>query len=71
MIFSVSELVGYLTGIVTLFPGDIIFTGTPSGVGMGRTPPQYLHEGDVLTSWIEGIGALTQTFVASDVKVEG
>jgi len=71
MIFSVSELVGYLSGIVTLFPGDIIFTGTPSGVGMGRTPPQYLHEGDVLTSWIEGIGALTQTFVASDVKVEG
>jgi 2-keto-4-pentenoate hydratase/2-oxohepta-3-ene-1,7-dioic acid hydratase in catechol pathway len=37
---------------------------------MGRTPPQYLHEGDVLTSWIEGIGALTQAFVASDAKME-
>jgi 2,4-diketo-3-deoxy-L-fuconate hydrolase len=70
MIFSVSELIGYLSGIVTLFPGDIIFTGTPSGVGMGRTPPQYLHEGDVLTSWIEGIGALTQTFVAGYAKME-
>jgi 2,4-diketo-3-deoxy-L-fuconate hydrolase len=71
MIFSVSEQIEYLSGIVTLFPGDIIFTGTPSGVGMGRTPPEYLHDGDVLTSWIEGIGALTQTFVASDVRVGG
>ena len=65
MIFSVSELIAYLSGIVTLFPGDIIFTGTPPGVGMGRTPPQYLHEGDVLRSWVGGIGTLTQTFVTS------
>jgi 2-keto-4-pentenoate hydratase/2-oxohepta-3-ene-1,7-dioic acid hydratase in catechol pathway len=65
MIFSVSELIAYLSGIVTLFPGDIIFTGTPSGVGMGRTPPLYLREGDVLRSWIEGIGTITQTFVAT------
>jgi 2-keto-4-pentenoate hydratase/2-oxohepta-3-ene-1,7-dioic acid hydratase in catechol pathway len=66
MIFPVSELVAYLSGIVTLYPGDIIFTGTPSGVGMGRTPPVYLQAGDVLQSWIEGIGTLTQTFVAAD-----
>jgi 2,4-diketo-3-deoxy-L-fuconate hydrolase len=65
MIFSVSELVAYLSGIVTLWPGDIIFTGTPSGVGMGMTPPRFLHDGDVLRSWIEGIGSLTQTCVAS------
>jgi len=65
MIFSVSELIAYLSGIVTLFPGDIIFTGTPPGVGMGRTPPQYLHDGDVLRSWVGGIGTLTQSFVAS------
>jgi 2-keto-4-pentenoate hydratase/2-oxohepta-3-ene-1,7-dioic acid hydratase in catechol pathway len=71
MIFSVSEQIQYLSGIVTLFPGDIIFTGTPSGVGMGRTPPEYLHDGDVLTSWIEGIGTLTQTFVASGQSDEG
>jgi 2-keto-4-pentenoate hydratase/2-oxohepta-3-ene-1,7-dioic acid hydratase in catechol pathway len=70
MIFPVSELVAYLSGIVTLYPGDIIFTGTPSGVGMGRTPPVYLQAGDVLQSWIEGIGTLTQTFVAADSSKE-
>jgi len=64
MIFPVSELVAYLSGIVTLFPGDIIFTGTPSGVGMGRTPPRFLHDGDVVRSWIEGIGELIQTCAA-------
>ena len=64
MIFPVSELVAYLSGIVTLSPGDIIFTGTPSGVGMGRTPPQFLRDGDVLRSWIERIGTITQTFAA-------
>jgi 2,4-didehydro-3-deoxy-L-rhamnonate hydrolase len=64
MIFSVSELVAYLSGIVTLFPGDVIFTGTPPGVGMGRTPPRFLQDGDVLRSWIEGIGSLTQTCAA-------
>jgi 2,4-diketo-3-deoxy-L-fuconate hydrolase len=61
MIFPVSELVAYLSDILTLWPGDIIFTGTPPGVGMGRTPPQFLHDGDVVRSWIEGIGDLTQT----------
>jgi 2,4-didehydro-3-deoxy-L-rhamnonate hydrolase len=63
MIFSIPELVSYLSGIVTLYPGDVLFTGTPEGVGMGRVPPWYLHDGDVLESWIEGIGELTQTFV--------
>jgi 2-keto-4-pentenoate hydratase/2-oxohepta-3-ene-1,7-dioic acid hydratase in catechol pathway len=67
MIFSVSELVAYLSSVVTLFPGDIIFTGTPPGVGMGRTPPRYLREGDVLRSWVGGIGTITQTFVADSV----
>jgi 2,4-diketo-3-deoxy-L-fuconate hydrolase len=63
MIFPVSELVAYLSGIVTLWPGDIIFTGTPSGVGMGMTPPRFLRDGDTVRSWIEGIGSLTQTCV--------
>ena len=62
MIFSIPELVAYLSGIVTLLPGDLIFTGTPPGVGMGRTPPRFLQEGDRLHSWIEGIGELEQTF---------
>ncbi len=64
MIFSVAQLVSYLSGIVTLLPGDVIYTGTPSGVGMGRTPPVYLRAGDHLHSWIEGIGHLHQDFVS-------
>ncbi len=63
MIFSVPALVSYLSGIVMLLPGDVIFTGTPPGVGMGRTPPRYLREGDRLHSWVEGLGDLDQHFV--------
>jgi 2-keto-4-pentenoate hydratase/2-oxohepta-3-ene-1,7-dioic acid hydratase in catechol pathway len=63
MIFPIPELVSYLSGIVTLFPGDVIYTGTPPGVGMGRTPPRYLQAGDRLHSWIEGVGDLQQHFV--------
>jgi Fumarylacetoacetate (FAA) hydrolase family len=50
--------------IVELLPGDVIFTGTPSGIGMSRTPPRYLSPGDRLESWIEGIGSMSHTFVA-------
>jgi 2,4-didehydro-3-deoxy-L-rhamnonate hydrolase len=63
MIFSIPELVAYLSGLVTLFPGDIIYTGTPPGVGMGRTPPRYLNVGDRLHSWVDGLGDLHQHFV--------
>ena len=63
MIFSIPELVAYLSGIVTLYPGDVIYTGTPPGVGMGRTPPRYLNVGDHLHSWVEGLGELHQRFV--------
>ncbi|MGA7135478.1 MAG: fumarylacetoacetate hydrolase family protein [Mycobacterium sp.] len=58
LIFDVPALVSYLSSVVILRPGDIIFTGTPSGVGTTRTPPRYLRDGDVLVSEIEGIGAL-------------
>lgn len=58
LIFPVPELVSRLSHIVTLWPGDLIFTGTPSGVGYARTPPRFLHVGDVLTSYIEGMGEL-------------
>jgi 2-keto-4-pentenoate hydratase/2-oxohepta-3-ene-1,7-dioic acid hydratase in catechol pathway len=68
MIFSVPELVAYLSTVVTLYPGDLIFTGTPPGVGMGRTPPRFLQEGDRLHSWIEGIGEIDQTFVTPPAK---
>ncbi len=63
MIFSIPRLVSYLSGVVTLLPGDVIFTGTPPGVGMGRTPPRYLRDGDRLHSWVEGVGELEQRFV--------
>jgi len=48
-----------------LLPGDVIFTGTPSGVGMGRTPPRFLADGEVLTTHIKGIGELRHRFVAA------
>jgi len=64
MIFPVPRLISYLSKIVTLYPGDVIFTGTPPGVGNGRTPPVFLHAGDHLRSHIEGIGELHQSFVS-------
>lgn len=64
MIFPVAALVSYLSHVVCLFPGDVIFTGTPPGVGMGRDPQVFLKAGDRLVSHIEGIGELRQTFVA-------
>jgi 2-keto-4-pentenoate hydratase/2-oxohepta-3-ene-1,7-dioic acid hydratase in catechol pathway len=66
LIFPVSELITRLSEVVELYPGDVIFTGTPSGVGAGRTPPRFLRPGNVLRSRIEGIGELTQRFVAAD-----
>lgn len=58
LIFDVPALVCYLSSVVILRPGDLIFTGTPSGVGAMRTPPRFLRAGDVVVSEIEGIGAL-------------
>jgi 2-keto-4-pentenoate hydratase/2-oxohepta-3-ene-1,7-dioic acid hydratase in catechol pathway len=64
MIFPIGELIAYLSGIVPLLPGDVIFTGTPSGVGMGRTPPLYLKDGDRLESHVEGLGTMSHHFTA-------
>jgi 2,4-didehydro-3-deoxy-L-rhamnonate hydrolase len=64
MIFSVPALVSRLSEAVPLLPGDVIFTGTPAGVGLGRTPPVWLSEGDVLESRIDGIGTMRHRFVA-------
>jgi 2,4-diketo-3-deoxy-L-fuconate hydrolase len=64
MIFDVPTIVEKLSAVVPLAPGDIIFTGTPAGVGMGRTPPRWLAEGDELVSHIEGIGQLRHRFVS-------
>jgi 2-keto-4-pentenoate hydratase/2-oxohepta-3-ene-1,7-dioic acid hydratase in catechol pathway len=64
-IFPVSELISRLSKIVTLRAGDIIFTGTPAGVGLGRTPQVYLKPGDLLETWAEGIGELRHVFTAA------
>ncbi|WP_417726072.1 fumarylacetoacetate hydrolase family protein [Roseovarius sp.] len=56
MIFPVAEIVAYLSALMTLEPGDIIATGTPPGVGMGRIPPRYLTEGDEMLLRISGLG---------------
>jgi 2-keto-4-pentenoate hydratase/2-oxohepta-3-ene-1,7-dioic acid hydratase in catechol pathway len=62
MIFPVAELLAYLSNVVTLYPGDVLFTGTPPGVGMGRKPPVFLKPGDRLRSYVEGIGEMVQEF---------
>ena len=64
MIFPVAELIAYASRGVALEPGDLIATGTPSGVGFTRTPPRYLEAGDEVTVEIEGVGALTNSVVA-------
>jgi 2,4-didehydro-3-deoxy-L-rhamnonate hydrolase len=58
LIFSVPELISYISGICPLSPGDLIFTGTPEGVGMGHTPPRWLRPGETLITEIEGLGRL-------------
>lgn len=62
LIFSVASLIERLSAILPLTPGDIIFTGTPSGVGHARSPRRYLAPGDVLETWISGVGRLRNTF---------
>jgi 2-keto-4-pentenoate hydratase/2-oxohepta-3-ene-1,7-dioic acid hydratase in catechol pathway len=58
LIYSCAELVVYLSAGTTLEPGDVIATGTPSGVGDSRTPPRYLREGDVVEVAVDGVGTL-------------
>ena len=58
LIFSVPQLVAELSSVLPMLPGDVIFTGTPAGVGFTRKPPRTLQPGNVLESWIEGIGTI-------------
>jgi 2-keto-4-pentenoate hydratase/2-oxohepta-3-ene-1,7-dioic acid hydratase in catechol pathway len=64
LIFNIPALIEYLSSIAPLLPGDIVSTGTPSGVGMGRTPKRWLKPGDNVTVTIEGLGSLTNPVVA-------
>ena len=63
MIFGVTELISYISGFMTLHPGDIISTGTPAGVGLGQQPPVYLQAGQTIHLGIEGLGQQTQRVV--------
>lgn len=60
MIFTVPEIIEHLSGLMTLHPGDVISTGTPPGVGMGKKPPVYLKAGDVVELEIDGLGKQRQ-----------
>jgi len=60
MIFGIPKIVSYVSHFMTLLPGDVISTGTPSGVGMARKPARYLRPGDVVESGIEGLGRQRQ-----------
>jgi 2-keto-4-pentenoate hydratase/2-oxohepta-3-ene-1,7-dioic acid hydratase in catechol pathway len=65
MLFGVREIVSYISRFMTLLPGDVIATGTPSGVAMGMNPPRYLQAGDLVECGVEGLGELTQRVVAA------
>jgi len=63
MVFPVRRLVAELSAVVPLLPGDVVFTGTPEGVGARRSPPRFLRPGQALESWVEGVGRLRITLV--------
>jgi len=66
MIFSVAQIISYLSGFFTLHPGDVICTGTPPGVGMGMTPQQFLKPGDEMRLGVEGLGEQRQRVLKGD-----
>ena len=61
LLFSIPRTIAALSEVVTLLPGDVIFTGTPEGVGMGMVPPRYLRSGEVLRTWADGLGEMVHT----------
>jgi 2-keto-4-pentenoate hydratase/2-oxohepta-3-ene-1,7-dioic acid hydratase in catechol pathway len=65
MLFSVGEILAYLSETMTLYPGDLVVTGTPSGVGYARRPPRFLHPGDEVTVEIERVGSVRTPIVAA------
>jgi 2,4-diketo-3-deoxy-L-fuconate hydrolase len=64
MVYKPAFLVSYISQFMTLYPGDVISTGTPPGVGMGQKPPVYLKTGDVMRLGINGLGEQRQKVVA-------
>jgi 2-keto-4-pentenoate hydratase/2-oxohepta-3-ene-1,7-dioic acid hydratase in catechol pathway len=64
MVFSVARIIAFITEAITLEPGDVVYTGTPPGVGHGRTPPSYLQPGDRVRVEIDRIGAIENRIVS-------
>lgn len=71
MVFSIPEMIAYLTSVFWLEPGDILTTGTPSGVGQSFHPPKWLRSGDRVRVEIEGVGVLTNPVIAASEQVYG
>jgi 2-keto-4-pentenoate hydratase/2-oxohepta-3-ene-1,7-dioic acid hydratase in catechol pathway len=65
MIFPVPYLIWYISQFMALLPGDVVLTGTPAGVGAGFDPPRFLRDGDVVRTWIDGLGSQEHRFVAA------
>ena len=63
LVFSPAELVSYISGFITLMPGDLIATGTPGGVGHARTPQRYLQPGSLLETTVAGVGRLANRII--------
>ena len=64
MVFNVSQLINQISAVTTLWPGDIIFSGSPAGVGLFEQPSRYLQVGDVVETTVEGIGTIRNNVVA-------
>lgn len=63
LLWSIPRAIAELSTVLVFQPGDLIFTGTPDGVGMGMQPPRYLRAGETLETWVTGIGRMSHTFV--------
>lgn len=70
MLFSVKKTIAFLSQGTTLLPGDVIFTGTPAGVGMGREPQLWLQDGDVVEVSLEGVGSCVNKVEFASKKQE-
>ena len=69
LVFGVPELIARLSAVLPLLAGDLIFTGTPAGIGATRQPPHFLRPGQVLTSYIEGVGTIANRLIAPPARI--
>lgn len=65
LLYPIARAVAELSQVLTFQPGDLVFTGTPDGVGMGLTPPRYLRPGQTLTTWVDGVGCMKHRLVGA------